>query len=906
MTENLVELHCLLKPKTFETIYLSPAFENVCGCGPHRVDPQSYRTLIHPDDADRVLRSLSELKLTTHTEQEFRLAVPGGAVKWVLANASMVRNVEGQVAVLVNLTVDTSVRKKMAEVLREDDDRYRDLAEYSRDLVYGHNLDGTLMSFNDRALNILGYTRDNIPNITMKSFLPTEAHPEFDRYLSRIRTSGVASGLMPVVTKTGQCRIWEYDSVLLTQGVTEPIVRTMAHDVTDQKRTEEALRTSEEKFSKLFMSSPLASAITTLDDDEFVDVNEAFERETGFRRNEVIGKSGSEIEAWIDSGQRSCALAEIKAGGRIRSQEVHFRNKKGTVQTRLYSAELIEVGRRQCLLAVCEDITQRKIVEETLRQSEANYRSLFLSSPCGMYRVALDGAFMFVNDALVELLGYDSAEELLSKNLEEDIYANPDERYRILDNAQQLNPLKSVEVHWRRKNGTLVLVRAHARGWVSNKLGHVVGLETMVEDITKQRILEEQLRQMQKMESLALLAGGIAHDFNNVLTAVLGYSQLALKTLNRIRTEVQVTILNAPRGPDLKILDKTRAQLQHIVEAAFHGQSLTSQLLAFSRDESLPAYPLNLDAEIKNMSELVRRLIGEHIKVQINLECGSQKVLGEAGAFGQVIVNLCVNARDAMPKGGRLTVRTLSVDVDLTCTEHVGVPCGRYVVLEIADTGCGMSKTVQERIFEPFFTTKPTGRGTGLGLYTVYAIVRRCGGHIRMVSEPGRGSTFRLYLPVVDALPTQRQVALHGRIEDLSKGTVMVVEDDNRVREIVAIQLESLGFKVLREASPVAAVRDYEQLDEGIELLVTDVVMPELSGPELARILKERQPNLRVLYMTGWAPADLLLTEALGQDAELLRKPFDESAFNSTIRHLLSHPEPIIADAKLPALAARA
>jgi PAS domain S-box-containing protein len=194
------------------------------------------------------------------------------------------------------------------------------------------------MSFNDRALNILGYTRDNIPNITMKSFLPTEAHPEFDRYLSRIRTSGVASGLMPVVTKTGQCRIWEYDSVLLTQGVTEPIVRTMAHDVTDQKRTEEALRTSEEKFSKLFMSSPLASAITTLDDDEFVDVNEAFERETGFRRNEVIGKSGSEIEAWIDSGQRSCALAEIKAGGRIRSQEVHFRNKKGTVQTRLYSA----------------------------------------------------------------------------------------------------------------------------------------------------------------------------------------------------------------------------------------------------------------------------------------------------------------------------------------------------------------------------------------------------------------------------------------------------------------------------------------------------------------------------------------------------------------------------------------
>jgi CheY-like chemotaxis protein len=217
-----------------------------------------------------------------------------------------------------------------------------------------------------------------------------------------------------------------------------------------------------------------------------------------------------------------------------------------------------------------------------------------------------------------------------------------------------------------------------------------------------------------------------------------------------------------------------------------------------------------------------------------------------------------------------------------------------------------MSKTVQERIFEPFFTTKPTGRGTGLGLYTVYATVRRCGGHIRIVSEPGRGSTFWVYLPVVDALPKQCQVALHGRIDDLGKGTVMVVEDDNRVREIVAIQLEGLGFKVLCEASAFAAVRDYEQLNEGIELLVTDVVMPELNGPDLARILKQRQPNLRVLYMTGWAPADLLLAEALGQDAELLRKPFDECALKSTIRHLLSHPEPIIAVAKLPALAAGA
>jgi two-component system, cell cycle sensor histidine kinase and response regulator CckA len=528
-----------------------------------------------------------------------------------------------------------------------------------------------------------------------------------------------------------------------------------------------------------------------------------------------------------------------------------------------------------------QDITQRRIANETLRESEASYRSLFLSSPCGMYRVALDGAFIVANNTLVDMLGYDSVDELLSKNLEKDIYANPDERNPILDSLQPLNPLKSVEVHWRRKNGTLILVRVHARAWVSNELGQVVGLETVVEDITKQRILEEQLRQVQKMESLALMAGGIAHDFNNILTAVLGYGQLALRTLNRTR------VVSACNESDRQILDKTRSQLQHIVDAAFHGQSLTGQLLAFSRDESLPRYPLNLDVEIKNISEIIKRLIGEHIEVQVNLECGSQKILGERGAFSQVILNLCVNARDAMLKGGRLTVRTFPVDVKLVCGEHVGVPRGRYVVVEVADSGCGIPKAVQERIFEPFFTTKPTGRGTGLGLYTVYAIVRRCGGHIRMRSELGRGSTFWLYLPVVDASLVQCPATLDGSLEDLGTGLVMVVEDDDRVREVVASQLQIFGFQVLCEASATTAVQDYDRLKEGIDLLVTDVVMPELSGPDLARKLKVRQPNLRVLYMTGWAPAEILPSEVLGPGSKLLRKPFDERELNSTIRHLL-------------------
>jgi len=904
MAENIEGICWRLNSKTLAAVYVSPAFDALCECAVDRLDAMAYRAHIHPTDAERVLQALRELQPATHMEQEFRIVSSCGAVKWLLADVSSRRNTDGQFMTIVNMVVDTSTRKKMEELLQESDDR--DPAKHGRDLIWAHNLDGTFVSFNGTAAEILGYSRDEIRNTTMRQFIPKEGYDEFDNYLSRIRARGSASGLMCVVTKTGQRRIWEYHNTLQTHGVIEPIVRGRAYDVTDQKRTEEALRISEKNFSQVFTSSPLAIAITTLDDGEFVDVNQVFERQTGFHRNEIIGKNVSKLGVWMDAGQQSYILEEIRASGRIRSQEVQFRSKSGAVQTKLYSADPIEMRGKQCLLIALEDITQRKIAEQTLKQLEASYRSLFLDSPCGMYRIALDGTFLFVNNALVELLGYDSTEELLSRNLEEDIYAVPQERYHILDNLQHMNPLKSVEVHWRRKDGALILVRTHARGWVNNQLGQIIGLETMVEDITEQRTLEERLRQVQKMESLALLAGGVAHDFNNILTAVLGYGQLALNTLNRTKAEAQIGMVSARREFDLLTLDKTRTQLRHIVDAATHGQALTAQLLAFSRDESLPIYPLNLDAEIKNISEMIRRLIGEHIRVHICLGCDSQAILGEIGAFSQVILNLCVNARDAMPEGGRLTVRTFSVSVKLACEEHAGIPHGSYVVLEVADTGCGMCKTVQERIFEPFFTTKPTGGGTGLGLYNVYAIVHRCGGHIRMQSEPGRGSTFWIYLPVVDSSPVQFPSVPNGRNEKLGNGTVMVVEDDDRVREIVAAQLESFGFHVLCEADATAAVRHYDQLKEAIEFLVTDVVMPGLDGRALARKLTERQPNLRVLYITGWAPADLSAPWILGQGAELLHKPFNQDSFSSAVQKLLHHPKSTVRDIKLLAFAAEA
>jgi two-component system cell cycle sensor histidine kinase/response regulator CckA len=441
-----------------------------------------------------------------------------------------------------------------------------------------------------------------------------------------------------------------------------------------------------------------------------------------------------------------------------------------------------------------------------------------------------------------------------------------------------------VEVHWKRKDGTPILIRAHVRP-VENEVGNLAHFETIAEDITQQRAFEEQVRQLQKMESLALLAGGVAHDFNNILCGVLGYGQLVLRTLH---ASSRVGRFLSDEQSRREVLERATVQVQHIVDAAIHGRSLTGQLLSFSRDEALPIYPINLDVEIDQIQDMVRRLIGENIEVAVRVACKSQKVLGEQGAFAQALLNLCVNARDAMPRGGRLTISTFPLIIDSDREEHPGIPRGNYVVLQVSDTGCGMDKNVQKRIFEPFFTTKPAGRGTGLGLYSVYAISRRSGGHIRVHSDVGIGSTFWLYFPVVDS-PAAAATPIHSEPSDTARtGLVMVVEDDARLREMVRNQLEYFGFQVVCARSAGTAVQDYDRLAGGINVLMTDVVMPELSGPDLVSQLRQKQPNLKVVYMTGWAPAELLSVDALGEGIELLRKPFSMSELSSTLCHVLA------------------
>ena len=369
MAENIQEIFWMMDPVTKGATYVNRAFEQICELPTSALysNPTSYRELIHPEDRQRVLASLERLESTNRFDEEFRIVCPSGAVKWLRAIGFNVKDSEGVIQTFVGTAQEITARKEMEVVLSESEDRYRDLVEHSTDLICTYSLDGRLLSVNELPAKLLGYSREELLKKPMREFLPAEARSQFDESLQTIKRDGFVKGLMVVLTKTGERRIWEYHNTLRTDGVRAPIVRGIAHDVTEQKRMEKALRLSEEKFSKAFLASPYAIVISGMEDGKLLDVNDSFVRKLGFSREESIGRTASELGLG-SLNNREDILNEFKETGRVQSKQSTLQTKLGKVLVVNYSAELIEVGGRKCLLSVCEDITERKKAEEELRR----------------------------------------------------------------------------------------------------------------------------------------------------------------------------------------------------------------------------------------------------------------------------------------------------------------------------------------------------------------------------------------------------------------------------------------------------------------------------------------------------------------------------------------------------------
>jgi nitrogen-specific signal transduction histidine kinase/CheY-like chemotaxis protein len=385
--------------------------------------------------------------------------------------------------------------------------------------------------------------------------------------------------------------------------------------------------------------------------------------------------------------------------------------------------------------------------------------------------------------------------------------------------------------------------------------------------------LQEQLRQAQKMEALGMLAGGIAHDFNNLLTIISGYSQMLMAS-SHMSTE------------------RDRTAIEQVLKASQRAADLTGQLLAFSRRQNIQPKVLEVNQVVDQTATMLRRLIGEDIDLRIQKAPDAGRIHADAGQMQQMLINLVINSRDAMPEGGSLLIRTANAELGPDYIgQHLGVRPGSYVVLEVSDTGEGMDPATRKRIFEPFFTTKPPGKGTGLGLSTVYGIVRQCGGSIDLYTEPGHGTTFRVYLPRVinEARVTNEASEEQAERPEPAGGheTILLVEDEEGVRRMVRIALERRGYRVLVAASGPEALAAARAHGSAIDMVVTDMIMPHMNGRELARRLLEERPGMAVLYMSGYAGNNLQASGALDDDMVFLQKPFAPGALTSRVRALL-------------------
>jgi len=518
-------------------------------------------------------------------------------------------------------------------------------------------------------------------------------------------------------------------------------------------------------------------------------------------------------------------------------------------------------------ILICWFNAALRAAQEGLQRSESNFRSLVTNAPYGICRVDSRGHLVDANPALVASLGYASSSELVGRNLST-LYADGQQWFVLADYLSTLQEFHGLDCEWTRKDGSTTAVRLSGRA--IKDASKTVTFEIFTEDVTERRALEQQLRQSQKMEAIGRLAGGIAHDFNNLLMVISGYSEFLLERL----------------GPDPAL----RGPAKEISAAAERATSLTRQLLAFSRKQMLTPKVLDLNAVITENLKMLTRLIGEDIDLVMipGSELGAVKA--DPGQIEQVILNLAVNARDAMPRGGKLTIETANVTLDEAYARvHAPVQPGDYTMLAITDTGVGMDTETQTRIFEPFFTTKGT-KGTGLGLSTVYGIVKQSGGYIWVYSEPGKGTSFKIYMPHVTAeevAAVEQPAITPVTALETPRETILVVEDEVNLRRLTRQFLDNQGYTVLEAADGAAAVQICVAHQGIIHLMLTDVIMPGMNGRELAQRVSEIRPNMKVLYMSGYTENAIGHNGTLDAGITLLQKPFTLHALKAKVREVL-------------------
>ena len=637
-------------------------------------------------------------------------------------------------------------------------------------------------------------------------------------------------------------------------------------------RTAAAVRDSEGRYRAVFEHHPLAMLVWDAETKRFLAANDAALAQYGYTRDELLELTVWDIRPEEEIPHVRAIVERLPAGRHVFPGLLHQRKDGTAFVVDVVAHDVIWDGRPARLL-LAADATERARSEAALRESEQRLRLVLRASNDAVYDWSVPSGHVYFSGA--NIFGYGQGDQ------EYDIdwwvqRLHPDDRDRVEATLQAAitNAAESwtEEYQFQRNDGTYAAVLD--RGLIVRGLdGKPVRMIGCMADITERRRLEDQLRQSQKMEAVGRLAGGVAHDFNNVLTVVKSFSEFLLEDLDK--------------------LDPRRSDVEEIAKAADRAAALTRKLLAFSRKQVMRPEPLDLNAIVVGMERMLQRLIGDDVRIATELDSQLLAIEADPSSVEQVILNLAVNARDAMLDGGTLTIRTRNETIDRIDAAW-GIQPGRYALLTVSDTGHGMDVATQARVFEPFFTTKEQGQGTGLGLAMVYGIVKQSGGHVWVESAPGQGTTFCIYLPqpteprVSESHPTPRDVAVQPRAS-AKRGaeTILVVDDEEAVRSSARRALERSGYTVIAASDGADAVRLFTEQDGRIEMVITDVVMPGLGGRELVGRLKIMSPRLPVLFVSGYTEEGVRQQGVLDPGAAYLEKPFTPEKLLRKVREVL-------------------
>ncbi len=823
-------------------------------------DVEWWSERVHPDDYDTAIASLtdtldSDAQIWT---AEYRFRCGDGTYAEVVDRGYVLRDADGtprrMISSMLNLT-----ERRAAERER---DRFFSL---SADMFCIASFTGELLRVNPAFCAVLGYDIDELLAMQVLDLIhPADRSAAIDgaRELAAGHASQRYENRLRCKNGSYKWLSWTIQSA----GKDEGFVYGVARDVTEQKRAEERLRASEEWYRLLFDANPLPMWVYDIETLAFLAVNDSAVKHYGYTRGEFLSMRITDIRPPEDVPK---VLAAARAPDSPEFDGGVWRHSTKDGRTILVEVVThpITVLDRPARLTLAHDVTERKRAERELRETNDTLQTLIQASPLAIVTTDVFGTVTEWNVAAERTFGW-FAGDVLGKPIPFLPGDQVDDDVRRTQISGE-HSFSGYEARCARKDGSLVDVYVSAA--VLRGVGGVLGTVWVMADVTERKMVEEQLRQAQKMDAVGQLAGGVAHDFNNLLTVITSYGQFLLNAL-----------------PEQ---DPRRSDAHQITQAAARAASLTRQLLAFSRRQVLQPQVLDLNEVIGDMERLLRRVISEDISLVTQFESDLGAVRADRGQIEQVVMNLVVNARDAMPKGGSLAISTRVVQLDAAyARRHAGVNPGRHVVIAVRDSGVGMDQATQQRIFEPFFTTKPKGKGTGLGLSTVYGIVRQSGGHIEIRSAVGRGTTIEILLPQVAAsVPAKAELPL-GMALPRGSETVLVVEDEEAVRLIVRRVLESQGYVIVEARDGNDALRICSQRGGQIDLVLSDVIMPGMGGRELARSLAVTHPMVPILFMSGYNDDGELATD--GEDRGVLTKPFTSETLARQVREALDRRQP--------------